>query len=109
MAKQTIYHATAVSDWQKIQANGLKIPAIDWAHFYTDGNRKKPGSLGYGLYEFWNDPELTKQFISKKPNLKEYAIIRLTLEVEEKHVLNLYDRLRDITFFRNFILNPDLS
>ncbi|KRL22759.1 hypothetical protein [Lentilactobacillus kisonensis] len=109
LVKQIIYHATAKSNWEKIRTTGFKIPKNDWAHFYMGGTRKKPGSLGYGLYGFWEDTELARLFISNTTSLKEHAIIRLTLEVEEEQTLNFFDNLEDIKLFRNFVLDSNLD
>ncbi|EHO51668.1 hypothetical protein [Lentilactobacillus kisonensis] len=107
--KQAIYHATTASIWKKIRDNGFKIPENDWARFYVGNIKKKPGSLGYGVYGFLDDPGLATAFISKTTNLKDYAIIKMTIEVDDERVLNFVDSLDDMKLFRWFLLQTKLQ
>ncbi|EHO47594.1 hypothetical protein [Lentilactobacillus kisonensis] len=109
MTKQTIFHATTTLNWRKIHGNGFKVPQPDWAHFYQENVRKKPGSLGYGLYGYLNDAELAKQFLLKATGSKEYVIIKLTVNVMDENSLNFVSNIDDMMLFRRFLLRPRLQ
>lgn len=84
-----LYHTTTLINATEINRNGFKVinpPKKPLVHQHKAKNKKKPGSLGYGLYAF-EDDELAEDF--KEKIIGESDIVPFQIDVETNKILDL--------------------
>lgn len=118
-----IYHATTKTNGDKILNDHCFQPILSMYNIYNPNFKKygKPGTLGYGLYGFYNNLDITKKFASRKIpdepcilefdincdniiNFDEYEILKKYLEFIEKlkdKNKNIFERLNQLGYSNN--------
>lgn len=102
-----LYHGTTATNARKILEFGKfnsNLQSID-SILYNGrrGRTKIPGSLGYGVYTFLDDPLLAKRFISKFSN--DIMVIRVDVDVKNKDSILDFTNFNHQKQFRKFSEN----
>lgn len=98
-----LYHATSKENAKSILESGFKASRVDFAHFYTGNMRKKPGSLGFGVYGFLDSLHCAKCFWEKDSDIGKESIIKFDVNVDHDSSLNFVDDVEDMDYFRSFL------
>lgn len=108
MRDVVLYHATDSGNKLSIHKNGFKIPKADMAIFYAKPMRKKPGTLGFGLYGFLDDENLAKQFFTNNFHSKNMTVYKLFASINDEYLLDFSCNTVDMKMFYRFLSNPKL-
>lgn len=85
---------------------GFRIPTNNWGDFFSHPLQKKPGSLGYGSYGFFEDKRLAEEYwTASVGSQQKYDIIKVEIEYQDRNLLNFVDNLNDMIVFKDFLRN----
>ncbi|MCS6093300.1 hypothetical protein D5S09_11215 [Lactobacillus sp. LMY-20] len=98
-----LFHGTYKKNAMSIIQRGFTTTDIpDIGKINTGNAKKKPGSLGFGLYGFRDDPCLALDYIKRVCTGNDYEVLHFDIQLHRDNKLNFVNSVNDMMAFQQW-------